>query len=269
MPEPDSNDKLTLTLDALRSDVERNPLADSLTVRRRGDQRTRRQAVGGALALVALVAGATGLYGGLGGVDRADAPIATGGATTPAPRLTAEIAAKPFVPTNFLTGLGDYDRIGPFLDSSESVTVEPQACDIDPAGWGAAELVSRRFYQDGSEATINEYVLRFDDAGQATAALLRPAADLAACPPVAPADGTVEARNRSNAPVEGSQATSRLFTPTAASEPSYQEVVAAFVPGTENVIVVLSWHAFGSGRAAVGWTFTDFQVQAALDRAVG
>src|SRR6476646_961554 len=78
MPEYDSNDKLTLTLDTLRSDVERTPLADSQTVRRRGDQRTRRQAVGGALAVVALVAGAAGLIGGVGGSNEADAPVATG-----------------------------------------------------------------------------------------------------------------------------------------------------------------------------------------------
>ena len=57
------DDKLTLTLDTLRSDVERTPLADSQTVRRRGDRRTRNQAVGGALVVVALVAGVAGLSG--------------------------------------------------------------------------------------------------------------------------------------------------------------------------------------------------------------
>ena len=75
MPEYDSNDKLTLTLDTLRSDVERTPLADSTTVRRRGDQRTRRQAVGGAVAVVALVAGIAGVLGGAGGLDKADGQI--------------------------------------------------------------------------------------------------------------------------------------------------------------------------------------------------
>jgi hypothetical protein len=266
MPEHDSNDKLTLTLDALRSDVERTPLADSMTVRRRGDQRTRRQAVGGAVAVVALVAGVLGVLGGVGGINKADGQIPAH-TSTPTPTPTpAAIASTPFVATNLLTGLGDYDAIGPFLDSGGAPADDPQACDIHPANWGAAEMVSRRFYQDGSEATIDEYVLRFDDAGQATAALLRPAADLAACPDVAPADGTVEPRIRANAPVEGAQATSRLFTPTVASEPSYQEVVA--VNAADNVVVVLAWHASGSGRAKTGWTFTDFQVQAAIDAAV-
>ena len=68
---PEHNDPMTHTLDTLRSDVERIPLSDSLTVRRRGDRRTRNQAVGGALAVVALVAGAAGVYGGLGGDDEA------------------------------------------------------------------------------------------------------------------------------------------------------------------------------------------------------
>jgi len=38
---PENNDPVTLTLSALRTDVERTPLADSRSVRRRGDRRTR------------------------------------------------------------------------------------------------------------------------------------------------------------------------------------------------------------------------------------
>ncbi len=265
---PENNDKLTLTLDALRSDVERNPLADSQTVRRRGDQRTRRQAVGGALAVVALVAGAAGLLGGVGGDDRATQLPATQTPTpTPTTTATATIADQPFVGADDLTGLGDYDQTGPFLDSGEAVTDDPKVCGVHPSGWGAAEVVSRRYYQDGSEARIDEYVLRFDDPGQATAALLRPQSDLAGCPTVARADGTVDSRHRTNAPVPGADTSSRLFTPTVASEPGYQEVVA--VPAADTIVVVLEWRASGSGRAAAGWTWTAAQVQAALDAAVG
>ena len=59
------SDRLHDTLSTLRTDVDSMPLADSSAVRARGAQRTRRQAVGTSLAVVALVAGAVGISGAL------------------------------------------------------------------------------------------------------------------------------------------------------------------------------------------------------------
>src|SRR5512133_981854 len=101
---PEHNDPMTTTLDTLRSDIERIPLSDSLTVRRRGDRRTRNQAVGGALAVVALVAGAVGIYGGLGGNDEATNLPASPSPTESPLSLSADRLLKP----TDITGLGRY-----------------------------------------------------------------------------------------------------------------------------------------------------------------
>jgi hypothetical protein len=67
-----SDRRLNDTLNALRTDVDHLPLADSSAVRARGTQRTRRQAVGASLAVVALVAGAVGISGALTGNNNAE-----------------------------------------------------------------------------------------------------------------------------------------------------------------------------------------------------
>src|SRR3954469_12110970 len=91
------NDPLHTTLDSLRSDVERNALADSLSVRRRGEARSRHQAVAGALVLAALVAGAFGVAD-LRGHERNVGIPAHG---TPSPSATVEqplaLAAQPLI----------------------------------------------------------------------------------------------------------------------------------------------------------------------------
>src|SRR4051812_9034053 len=146
MPEYDSNDKLTLTLDALRSDVERTPLADSMTVRRRGDQRTRRQAVGGALAVVALVAGAAGaagILGGAGGFDKADAPPAHTGNPTASTSVETPLtlAAEPLLTPTDLGPVGVYDS---WQVNTDPAAVEQQQnqCVPSPTTLGGAETVS-------------------------------------------------------------------------------------------------------------------------------
>ena len=65
------SDRLHDTLSTLRTDVDSMPLADSSAVRARGAQRTRRQAVGTSLAVVALVAGAVGIGSALTGTNKA------------------------------------------------------------------------------------------------------------------------------------------------------------------------------------------------------
>ena len=253
---PENNDRMASTLDTLRSDVERTPLADSLTVRRRGDQRTRRQAVGGALAVVVVVAGAAGIYGGLGGSDRATEIPAS---PTPSPEQTFDLAADPFLPVDALTGFGGYDESGPFIDAKQEPDLLPEQCATRPADWGASDLRATRFYQDGSEATVREYVLRFDDPAAAEQASLKKAyADLAAlCPAtVDPSDGTLTTRQSVAVPgLDSAVQSSRYFEPAFASEPSYYEVATAH---EGNVVVVLEWHASGnpSGDGAQDWAWT-------------
>jgi hypothetical protein len=81
------SDRLHDTLSALRTDVESTPLADSSAVRARGTQRTRRQAIGTTLAVVALVAGAVGIGGALTGTNKAEDLPATRNTTSTAPTV--------------------------------------------------------------------------------------------------------------------------------------------------------------------------------------
>ena len=108
MPALPDNDPLQTTLDSLRSDVERTPLADSLSVRRRGEARSRHQAVAGALVVAALVAGAFGLADLRGNERNGSIPAHV----TPSPSETPlTLAAQPFVRNGDLTGIGSYGPI--------------------------------------------------------------------------------------------------------------------------------------------------------------
>lgn len=265
---PDTHDPVALTLSALRTDVERTPLADSLSVRRRGDRRTRHQAVGGALAVVALVAGAAGIVGGVD-TDRR----ATEVPATPTPTVTQEtLAAAPFLPVEDLTGFDGYDQAGPFIDAGQEPDLLPEQCAVRPDGWEASEVLSTRYYQDGSDAEVREYVLRFDDVASAEqAALKRAYSDLAvpSCPAtVDPSDGTLTTRESVLVPgLDGAVRHSRYFYPAVASEPNYYEVATAH---RANVVVVLEWQASGnpSGDGAQDWVWDAERLRAALDRAV-
>jgi len=264
---PENNDPVTLTLSALRTDVERTPLADSRSVRRRGDRRARNQAVGGALAVVALVAGAAGILGGIDGDRRATEIPAT-----PTPTATQEsVAPEPFLLVEDLTGFGGYDQAGPFIDAGQEPDILPEQCAAGPGGWGAPEVRSTRYYQDGSEAEIREYVLRFDDVGSAEqAALKRAYTDLAAaCPAtVDPSDGALTTRESELVPgLDGAVRHSRYFVPELASEPNYYEVATAH---RANVVVVLEWQGSGNpmGDAGQYWVWSTERLQTALDRAV-
>ncbi|MCY7372751.1 MAG: hypothetical protein LH461_03510 [Spirochaetaceae bacterium] len=264
---PDTHDPVTLTLSALRSDVERTPLADSRGVRRRGDRRTRNQAVGGALAVVALVAGAAGILGGIDGDRRATEIPAT---PTPTPTQQS-VAPEPFLLVEDLTGFGGYDQAGPFIDAGQEPDILPEQCATRPGGWEAAQIWSTRYYQDGSEAEIREYVLRFDDAGSAEQAALKWAyADLvAACPAtVDPSEGTLTTRESVIVPgLDGAVQHSRYFVPELASEPNYYEVATAH---RANVVVVLEWQGSGNPMLDAGeyWAWDAERLQTALDRAV-
>jgi len=264
---PENNDPVTLTLSALRTDVERTPLADSRSVRRRGDRRARNQAVGGALAVVALVAGAAGIVGGLDNDRRATEIPAT-----PTPTVTQEsVARAPFLLVDDLTGFGGYDQAGPFIDADQEPDILPEQCAARPGGWEASQVRSTRYYQDGSEAEIREYVLLFDDVGSAEqAALKRAYTDLATgcSATVDPRDGVLTTRESVLVPgLDGAVRHSRYFYPELASEPSYYEVATAH---RGNVLVVLEWQASGNptGDGTENWVWSTERLQTALDRAV-
>lgn len=264
-------DRIEETLRTLSRDLDQLGLADSGAIRRRGDQRTRNQAIGSGLAVVAVVAGVIGATGGLtGDRDAVQGPPANPSVTTTQePQLS--LAAVPFLRVEDLGGFGGYDQVGPFIDAEAAPEVLPEQCAVRPGDWGAAEVRATRFYQDGSEATIHEYVLRFPDADAAEqAALKRAASDLAAsCPAtVDPADGTLATRESQAVPgLGGALRHSRYFVPELASEPNYYEVATA---RRSNVVVVLEWLASGSptGDVENDWVWTAERLQAALDRAV-
>ena len=275
------SDPLNDTLTSLRTDADRVPLADSDAVRRRGNQRTRRQAVGGSLAVVALVAGAVGIGGALTGTNKADAPPANPTVSTtlsphPSPSGSAEdvlgIADQPFLPVAALTAFAGYDRVGPFIDAGQEPKILPEQCAVRPGGWEASEVRSTRYYQDGSEAEIREYVLRFDDAATAEQASLKRAyADLVdTCPAtVDPSEGMLSTRYSVVVPgLDMAVQSSRYFVPAVDSEPSYYEVATAH---QGNVVVVLEWQASGNpaGDGAEDWVWDAQRLQTALDRAVG
>jgi hypothetical protein len=264
-------DRVTDTLTALRSDVDGLPLADSGSVRRRGELRTRHQVVGTTLVVAALVAGAIGVGAGLtGGSDKVIAPPAESPTSSEEPTL--DLAADPFLRVNDFGGLGGYDQAGPLIDAGQEPDVRPEQCATRPGGWDATDVRSTRFYQDGSEVEVREYVLRFDDAASAEqAALKRAYSDLAAtCPAtVDPSDGTLTTRDSEVVPgLDGAVRSSRYFVPEVASEPNYYEVATAH---EGNVVVVLEWQASGnpSGDGAQDWAWDAERLRTALDRAVG
>ena len=182
----DHRDPMMLTLEALRSDIERTPLADSLTVRRRGDQRTRRAAVGSAVAVVALVAGVVGVAGGLTGDNRAtDNPPATGGPTvdmTPEPGPTTMDPPVTEVPDRVLLTTEDLglDRLTRENVNAAGIETLTGGCLL-----GSDDLVDFGFAAFGpdpdGEPTVSQSVITQEDADGATRQLAGFRADMEAC----------------------------------------------------------------------------------------
>lgn len=267
---PEIHDPMTTTLEALRSDVERTPLADSLAVRRRGDQRTRRQAVGGALVVAALVAGAVGyLTGGLTG-DNEGLPPATGGPTATTSVETPQLlTADPLLKPADLSGA----LVGPYTGwqaNPDPVAEgnEPSLCVPRPASLAAAEVQSVLLYSD-LDAQMTEHVLRFDNEEDSKSAFLRIAGSFEACDPGDPTEVSVKDRGPSiNGPVEGVSETlnaSRLTTPVADADINYYELGVARV---QNVLVILQWTSMGKPKDAVPWVYPHEFLDIAAHRAV-
>ena len=269
---PDIHDPLTTTLDALRSDVERTPLADSMAVRRRGEQRTRRQAVGGALAVVALVAGAVGLAGGVGGDDRATQLPATQSPTpTAAPEKPLALASDPFLRDSDVAEIGPYQLMRS-PDSTDALGQKQLLCMPLAQDLGAPQTEGQYFYSD-LEAAFKENVLRFGSAAEATAAADRLAATFARCPQGDPAEISSVDRQAEQVALgaQGAQVAtrmSRLSTPVQAGEYFYYELGIA---RRQNVVVVLEWTSNGNpmGDGSTAWVWDAERLSAALDRAAG
>lgn len=265
-------DRIEETLRTLSRDLEQAPLPDSGSVRRRGDQRTRRQALGAGVAVVAVLAGVAGIAGGLPGRTTSAPPATTGPTVATTQETLHDLEAQPFLRVEELGSFGGYDQAGPFIDAEAAPEVLPEQCATRPGSWGAAELRSTRYYQDGSEASIHEYVLQFGTVAEAEqAALKRAYSDLAAtCPAtVDPAEGTLTTRESEIVPgLDRAVRHSRYFVPEYASEPSYYEVATA---RRGNVVVVLEWLASGSpaGEVDSDWVWTAERLRTALDRATG
>ncbi|MEO7980698.1 MAG: hypothetical protein ABI807_07400 [Sporichthyaceae bacterium] len=260
---PENHDKLTLTLDALRSDVERNPLADSQTVRRRGEQRTRRQAVGGALAVVALVAGAAGVVGGVGGSNRAEGPIATDGPTASTEVETPlAVAAQPLLAPADLGAVGPYSawQLSP---DPENVGQPFHLCVPSPTTLGAGASTYGHFYGD-LDASATEHVLQFADSAGAKEAGDQLVSGLTACDLGAASDNVVTSTAQPvplPAADEGRVVTREASPP--GSDVSYYELG---VVREANVLVVLQWNSMGLPDG-VTQVWDAERMQAALDRA--
>jgi hypothetical protein len=266
MPALRDNDPLQTTLDYLRSDVERTPLADSLSVRRRGEARSRHQAVAGALVVAALVAGAFGVADLRGHERNGGIPAHT----TPSPSETpVALAAQPFVRDSDLTGIGSY---GPIVATGQPPQNLLQRC-IDPAGTAgsAAQVKASVLYDSDQSGDGNgvETVLRFASSPDAEryATALSDAAH--GCDP----GNAAEVTTQDSGPEAVRDATdpafrwSRLTTPKTNGGISYYELG---VTRDANVVVVLEWMSMGNpnGDTSGEWVWTSEGMASAMNAAV-
>jgi hypothetical protein len=253
---PENHDPMTTTLEALRSDVERTPLADSLAVRRRGDQRTRRQAVGGALVVAVLVAGAVGyLTGGLTGDNKGLPPATDRPTATTSVERTYALTDQPLLKPANMPTVGPY---GGWQASQDPAGLEnqPSLCVPSPSDLAALETQSVLLYTE-LDAQAQEHVLRFSDEREAESAFLTLERSFAECSPGDPAEATVKDRG----PTEGASLNnvdttlhaSRLTTPVADAGISYYELGVAQVA---NVLVVLQWSSMGKPEG-VDWVLSN------------
>jgi hypothetical protein len=260
------SDRLHDTLSALRSDVDHMPLADSSSVRARGTQRTRRQAIGTSLAVVALVAGAVGIGGALTGTNKADTQLPAEQTTTaPTDEQPLQLATDPFLKES------DVAKVGPFSmlrspDSTDGLAQKQLQCMPDIATLGAPQTEGQFFYSD-SDGTFSEHVLRFDTTDAAAAASVTLGQAFQNCPTGDASQATVADRQPEIVSSNGSHA-SRLSTPTADAGVSYYELGLV---QDANIVVVLQWSSMGNpvGDRATDWVWTATRLQTALDRALG
>jgi hypothetical protein len=207
------NDPLQTTLDSLRSAIERTPLADSLSVRRRGEARSRHQAVAGALVVAALVAGAFGVadlraQGRNSGIPAGPTPTASASGAL----LTADQMPDP----QFWGQFGDWTKLGP---GDRPLTAPANSC-LDaaaPSGRAGGTVEFRAGPADGPNASLREKIYQFDSPAAATAAQTRVDGALMACASSHHSDQAQQSGVLDLIGVQGAQLFDRSYTGTADS----------------------------------------------------
>jgi hypothetical protein len=259
-------DRMRDTLTALRSDTDLSGLADPASVRRRGQARTRHQAVAGLCAAVVVVAVAVTGGSLLGG--QSDARHSLPATQSPSPTHVRFIDRP-------LLRAGDVDDVGPykgFLVGPSPVSEDQRSleCIASPTTLGAVEGLAAPFFAE-PDAHVIEHALSFADASAAAEAVNRLAAEFASCKQGKESEVTVNDRGplRANG-IGGHSETlnaSRLTTPRAAGEVHYYELgVARLV----NVVVVLEWTSIGKPvDDTTTWVLSSDLLSVAIHRATG
>lgn len=265
-PRASSGDRLRDTLTDLRTDADRVGLSDPASVRRRGQARTRHQAVVGLAAAVIVVAVVVSWGALFNGGTTSTPPLPASPSPTAAARML-ELAPDPFLRASDIPKIGVYDG---FQRNPAGAVIGPALleCLSAPESLGAAELRQQRFFQD-LDARFVEYVLRFADTSAADASVDQIRQDFANCHKGNPA--AVTTTDRGPAPVEGVDGSlrgSRLSRPTAAAGVAYFEIA---VVRTENVVVLLEWASMGNPENddTAGWAWTAERLNLAAHRAIG
>ena len=173
------SDRLHDTLTGLRTDVDRAALADSTAVRARGNQRTRRQAIGTSLAVVALVAGVIGVSGALTGTNEAEQlPADPTTSQTPAPDPTVE--TRPAIDTSLLLAVEDLPPLPPYefaigetLDPANTADAEERfltVCGTPPNGGETPERALIRTFPSDLDASVWQWVAQYPTVEEADTA---------------------------------------------------------------------------------------------------
>jgi hypothetical protein len=240
---PPGNDRVRDTLTALRVDAESVGLSDPASIRRRGQARTRHQALAGvcaAVVVVAVVVTGSSLLGG-----QADAHHTLPATHTPSPSSpTLQLAADPLLRGRDVIVAGTQLT---FQLSPDPVPEDqrPLQCIPSPTTLGAAEGKAALLHAD-PEGTVVEHVLRFADATAAADAVTELSVAFASCTKGNASEVTVDDRGPARANgIEGVTETvnaARLTTPTADAGLTYYEVGIA---RSSNIVVELEWYSMG------------------------
>jgi hypothetical protein len=266
MSEP--TDRVQQTLVALRTDLDRAPLADVADVRRRGQQRARHQGLGLAAAAAAVVAVVLGGALGLTGSDEATGQLPA----SPSPSATSDVHRPDvvtFLEPSDVGPVGDYTGFRRVPDAA--LDQKPLACLPLPRDLTGSHVTYDSRTVSSLDAQYVESVLVYDAVSPARRAVQELTAAFRTCDKGDPAEVTVADTGPTSAPGTGEITeivrASRLSTPLVASEPFYYELGLA---RAGNVVVVLQWTSQGNPFGDPGHAvWTDDVLEAAAARAIG
>jgi hypothetical protein len=272
-PTPSREDRVRDTLTALRVDVERCGLSEPASVRRRGQARTRHQALAGVCtAVVAVVVVVTGsaLLGGQAGANHRIQPATR----SPSPHAL-RLAPEPLLLGSDVGVVGPYQG---FQRNPDPVDEQqrPMQCIQNPTTLGAVEAKAALFYVDTGDATFIEHVLRFGNAATAGEAVTALSSAFATCDRGKASEVSVDDRGPTR--TAGSTGVglsdggdgetlhaSRVTTPKTDGDIGYYELGIA---RAANVVVVLEWTSMGKPTTdAAGWVWSPTLLNAATTRA--